>query len=210
MDINCVNMVSNPKQIVSDFFGNHVGKFLEIGANELNLNSDGEPCSHLLEKGWYGLYCEPNPFSLVNLIRQTKDYNVDILCAAVNNKTGIRDFRASKSHAYLSSMDSDWMDLTLNHMPEGLKNIPRNDYDIYVNTITPSEIFQKFGYDFDCISIDVELPPWHTHEILTQIDFDAVIATMVVVESKYYLSDVYMKKFGFSNNFDGLNTFYTR
>ena len=132
-------MVSNPRKIVSDFFGNHVGKFLEIGANELNLHRDGEPCSHLLEKGWYGLYCEPNPFSLVNLIQQTKDYDVDIICAAVNYKTSISQFIASKSHAYLSSMDSEWMDLTLNNMPEVLKNIPRDNHNIYVNTITPSE-----------------------------------------------------------------------
>jgi hypothetical protein len=203
-------MFSNSKKIVSDFFGNHVGKFLEIGANELDLNLNGEPCSHLLEKGWYGLYCEPNPFSLVRLIEQTKDYNVDILCAAVNYKTGISKFKASKSHAYLSSMDSDWMDFMLDLMPESLKNIPRDDHNIYINTVTPSEIFDKFGYDFDCISIDVELPPWHTHQILTQIDFDKVVAKMVVVETKFLSSDEYMRKFGFSINFDGPDTFYIR
>ena len=201
---------SDSKQIVSDFFGNHVGKFLEFGANELNLNAKSEPCSHLLEKGWYGLYCEPNPFSLVNLIQQTKHYNADILCAAVNYKTGISKFKASKSHTYLSSMDSDYMDNILKYMPDGIKNIPRNDHDVYVNTITPSEIFDKFGYDFDCISIDVELPPWHTHQILTQIDFDMVMAKMVIVETKFYDSDEYMRKFGFSVNHEIADTFYTR
>jgi len=201
---------SNTKKIVSDFFGNYVGKFLEIGANELNITADREPCSHLLEKGWYGLYCEPNPFSLVNLIPQTKQYNADILCAAVNYKTGISKFKASKSHAYLSSMDSNYMDNILNYMPDGIKNIPRDDHDIYVNTITPSEIFDKFGYDFDCISIDVELPPWHTHQILTQIDFDTVMAKMVIVETKFYESDEYMRKFGFSVMHDMSDTFYIR
>jgi hypothetical protein len=44
----------------------------------------------------------------------------------------------------------------------------------------------------------------------TQIDFDKVVAKMVVVETKFLSSDEYMRKFGFSINFDGPDTFYIR
>lgn len=198
------------QQIVSDFFGDYVGKFLEIGANDCLVHYEQEPCSHLLEKGWYGLYCEPNPFSLVNLIKNSKQYNRDIICAAVTPTNELVEFYSSESHPFLSSTEPTWIDTCLRVMPEFFSLRERNEYTVYVNTITPTEIFEKFGYDFDCISIDIELYPPQTHMLMLEFDFSKLNSRMVIVEGTFPYTDEYMKAFGFSAQIYDNNTIYTR
>ncbi len=198
------------RQIVSDFFGDYVGKFLEIGANDCDVDYDEEPCSHLLEKGWYGLYCEPNPFSLVNLIKETEKYNADIICSAVSSTNNLTEFYTSESHPYLSSMESTWIDSCLRVMPEYFSLQERKEYKVFLNTITPQEIFEKFGYDFDCISIDIELYPPQTHQIILGMDFNKLKTRMLIVEGSFIFTDQYMKSFGFSSRIYDNNTIYTR
>lgn len=198
------------QQIVSDYFAGHVGKFLEIGANDCNVNYDDEPCSHLLEEGWYGLYCEPNPFSLVNLIKNTQKYNAEILCAAVAPTSEIKQFYTSESHPYLSSLESTWIGNALDTLHPYFSTIPRSDYQVFVNTITPKQIFEKFGYDFDCISIDIELYPPQTHMLLKKMDFEMLNAKMVIVEGHFIFTDEYMEQFGFTKKTHKHNSIYTR
>lgn len=198
------------RQIVSDYFGDYVGKFLEIGANDCHTNYDEEPFSHLLEKGWYGLYCEPNPFSLVNLIKNTQKYNVDILCAAVDFKPELKKFYSSESHPYLSSLVPEWIDNWATENPDHFLNRQRNEYEVFVKTITPVEIFKKFGTDFDCLSIDIEVYPPQTHMILKSIDFKQVKSKMVIVEGSFSYTNEYMSAFGFTTDIHGGNTIYTR
>lgn len=201
----------NIQQVVSDFFGDHVGRFLEIGANDYNAEDNSEPCSHLLEKGWYGLYCEPNPFSLVNLIENTKQYNVDVISAAVSTTDGIAQFLASESHPYLSSLNLDWIENYSKNMPQFLFDRQRNEHKIYVNTITPRDLFCEFGYDFDLISIDIELYPPQTYMLLKKIDFEALHnCKMVITEGDFIYTDEYMKYFGFSKQIVSENCVYTR
>lgn len=200
----------NIQQVVSDFFGDYVGRFLELGAND-GSHHDGEPCSHLLEKGWYGLYCEPNPFSLVNLIENTKQHNVDILTAAIANKEDISGFLASRSHPYLSSLNSDWVDHCDRQKPELLFDRERDEHNIFVSTITPRDLFTKFGYDFDLISIDIEMYPPQVYTLMKKMDFEALHkCKMVIVEGDFIYTDEYMRYFGFSKQIVAENSVYTR
>lgn len=198
------------QQIVSDYFGDYVGRFLELGANDGSL-IEGEPCTHLLEKGWYGLYCEPNPFSLVKLIENTNHYNVDILTAAISTTESIAEFLASESHPYLSSLNVDWVDHCNKQRPELLFDLEPKQYNIFVNTITPTDLFTKFGYDFDLISIDIEMYPPQVYTLLKNMDFEALDkCKMVVVEGNFIYIDEYMEYCGFTKQIINENSVFTR
>ncbi len=198
------------RQIVSDFFGDYVGKFLEIGADGCNINYEEEPCSHLLVKGWYGLYCEPNPFTLGNLIKDCSQYKTDIICSAVSSTNKLTEFYTSESHPYLSSMESTWIDSCSQTMPEYFTLQERKEYKVFLNTVTPQEIFEKFGYDFDCISVDIELYPPQTHQIILDMDFNKLKTRMLIVEGSFKYTDEYMESFGFSKQINKHNTIYVR
>ncbi|NBO69866.1 MAG: hypothetical protein EBU66_04135 [Bacteroidetes bacterium] len=193
-------------KFVRDFFGNMTGKFLEIGAWD-GRPSDEEPYWDLLTTGWYGVYCEPNPHSIPSLIQNVSPYNADIVTAAIGTTAGIQPFNASTSHPYISSFDSKWH---LN-LPPTLSETPYVSDKIYAPTITIDQIFETFGYDFDTISVDIEVSLESELEIFKTIDFNKLPVCKLVI-SETYSSELqtYMESFGFIRKSAPPNNYWIR
>ena len=144
------------KQFVVDFFKDQpTGKFLEIGACDGGPNSDDEPFWGLLEKGWNGVYCEPNPMSCTRLINNVMPYGdkVKIFNGAVAPTSGLTDFYLSVDTGGSSSFDPSWMSQQYYY-----KQTDRQ-YPIITNTTTVNTLLNLIGWDVDAISIDVEAKP---------------------------------------------------
>ncbi len=131
------------KNIISNFFTGYTGKFLVIGAN------DGlDQTFSLLENGWKGYYCEPNPISCAKLIENTQKFNdnVTIINSAITPTSKITDFFISIDDSTFSSLDPTWLK---NH---GMST----QCKIITNTIKFQDLLITIGTDFDLIVIDVE------------------------------------------------------
>ena len=138
--------------ILVDHFKNFTGKFLGIGAN-VGLDW-GFP---LLDRGWSGVYCEPDPIACSQLIQNTEKYRnqVSIVNSAIMPTSGLRPFYLSLNSSFLSSMDSDWLETVLsynnNQWDKNPKKVP-----ILTNAISFQELINYIGIDFDLIVIDTE------------------------------------------------------
>lgn len=134
------------------FVADFKGKFLGIGAN-VGLDW-GFP---LLEQGWTGVYCEPDPIACAQLIQNTEKFRdrVSIINSAVMPTSGLRPFYLSLNSSFLSSMHSDWLENVLsynkNQWDQNPKKVP-----ILTNAISFQELIDYVGNDFDLIVIDTE------------------------------------------------------
>ena len=89
-------------------------------------------------------------------------------------------FYASSTHPYCSSLDKEWHKFGL---PPWTRDKKYQADKIYVGTITANQIFNTFGYDFNAISIDIELQSDALFKLLNTIDFNKLPkCTMVIVE----------------------------
>lgn len=173
-------MINTTSNFVDTFFHNKKGKFLEIGSEDANPAGLEEPFWNLLLDDWHGVYVEPNPHSLEKLITNVTPYHADVIAAAWSDKSQILPFYASSTHPYCSSFDEEW---NIKYIPEGNRHIKYHADKIYVSTITADQIFNKFGYDFAAISIDIELPADASFKLLQTIDFNKLPkCTLVILE----------------------------
>ena len=138
--------------ILANHFKNFTGRFLGIGAN-VGLDW-GFP---LLEHGWTGIYCEPDPIACAELIRNTEQFRntVSVVNTAIMPTTGLRPFYLSLNSSYLSSMDPDHLENVLL-----MNNFKWDSHPVKVPILTNAIAFQDFinyvGNDFDLIVIDAE------------------------------------------------------
>lgn len=196
-------------KVVDSFFSNvSDGKFLEIGAAIGDPNDPEEPFWNLLVGGWYGLYCEPDYNGIGALMDNVSPYKSDILMAPVWKERDLKEFYSSRSHPYTSSFDANWH---IGGIPIYKKHIPFESKKIYVSPVTPKDIFDKFGWDFNAISIDIELSEDSTYEFLESIDFhklsDCKLVVMEVVNENIKR---YLDSFGFNFHFSGFNHIWVR
>jgi FkbM family methyltransferase len=152
-------------KILEESFKDVQGRFLGIGAH--NGNDWSIP---LLNQGWTGVYCEPNPFSCSELVRNTEKYRnqVTIVNAAVMENTGLRPFYLSLNSSFLSSMRPDWLEKLLaidynKHWDTNPKKV-----SILTNTISFQDLLDYIGKDFDLVVIDTE---GSDAEIIASIDW---------------------------------------
>lgn len=134
-----------------EFFENHfkgrIGNFLEIGA------FDGIRSSHtisLLEKGWKGVYVEPNPKNFIALIDNYKDNpKVQLVHAAVHYTSGLFDFWDDDG-GEVSSLELDFV-------KKRAASHWNTKYVKYkIATITMKQLLETFPYKFDLVIIDTE------------------------------------------------------
>ena len=129
------------ESIILDYFaGSSDGKFLIVGAH------DGDDYSQkLLQRGWTGVYCEPNPATCAELIKNTEDHRsqVTILNVAITAHGGPVDFYAD-TDTYLATTVKNWKEST--HLSR----------QIIVNSMTFTQLFDLVGYDFDYVQTDTE------------------------------------------------------
>jgi len=154
INISMIDIVE--KEFVVDFFKNQLtGKFLEIGACDGGPNSDDEPFWGLVQKGWNGVYCEPNPMSCARLIKNVMPYGdkIKIFNGAITPAGGLSDFYLSIDTGGSSSFDSSWMS------KQTFYEETHRQYPIITNTITVNTLIDHVGWDVDAISIDIEASP---------------------------------------------------
>lgn len=145
--------------IVNDFFAGRTGKFLIIGANNGMDHSRA-----LLENGWQGIYCEPDPFAVVELIKNTDQYKsqVNIINAAItDNNYGLQPFYLSLENSACSSLSSEWITAQVTSGGGSQRKV-------LTNSISFRSLIEYIGNDFDFISIDVE---GHDIDLCESIDW---------------------------------------
>ena len=144
--------------VVSDFFKSQTtGRFLCIGS------ANGIDQTHsLIQKGWAGVYCEPDPAALVGnssqltgLFHATTEFRdkIVIVNAAITATSGICNFYINKTIA-LSTTKKEW---------SNSDSIP-----IIINSVGVNQLLDYVGEDFDYVQIDAEGADF---EILNTIDW---------------------------------------
>lgn len=138
---------NNEEEIINRYFGERVGRFLDIGA------ADGQWLSNtrqLALNGWAGVLVEPAPALFPKLVN-TYSGNQDFVCinAAVSGKAGLRKMYYEKDRDFANSLNVEISEHNVFH--------PVGHY--YVSTISPDDLI-PFG-PFDFISIDAEWEDWN-------------------------------------------------
>lgn len=129
-------------KILLDFFKDFPpGRFLVIGAH-----TGLDHSLQLLKLGWNGVYCEPNPISCQELIKNTSTFKnqVTILNIAITARGGLTDFYINEKNPWLSTTKSQWS-------PENALN-----RIIVVNAMKLAHLIELIGYDFSYVQTDTE------------------------------------------------------
>jgi len=142
------------------------GRFLDIGA------FDGKTFSStyaLAEKGWTGVYVEPDPYIIPLLQHNIRDFRSVIAPYAIGIVSGIQPFYATNGDMVGT--------LSKAHVKKWENNV--EFHEIFVPVLTLAELVEKVGMDFDFINLDVEGLNW---EIFQQFDWKVWKASVVCIE----------------------------
>ena len=166
---------NNEQSIILNYFGNKVGRLLDIGAN------DGETLSNsraLILKGWAADLVEPAPIPLQKLKNlYVTNHDVNIIDSAICDYTGIMSFYSSGNH--LGKGDTDLVStLSLADKQKWEKTTTWNE--ITISTLSWDDFVKQRGYPYyDFISIDAE---GYDLKILEQMDLIDLRCSMLCVE----------------------------
>jgi len=168
-------------------FKNKIGSFLDIGA------WDGVGFSNtyrLALNGWSGVCIEPSPSVFPALKNNHK--NNKIVCeevAIVVDKNKKMIFYDSNGDAISS--------FNIEHKKKWERNCGCKFKEIEVKTMTVEEMFEKFGYNFDFINLDVEAMNWN---LFQKFPIDKLSNTkMFCIEHDNKISEIFSitNKYGF-------------
>lgn len=176
------------EDIIISYFGEKIGTFLDIGAN------DGKTLSNthaICLKGWKGTLVEPSPAAMERLVELYKgNENVELLQVGVSNYDGKGILRQSGSLlntgdiALVSSLDEE----DEVHRWDGT-GIPFEDVEIEVvnfKTLLSMSKLQKFTL----ISIDIENKE---RIVVPQINFEELECEMAIIEWNLKMGEFYDK-----------------
>lgn len=142
-------------------------RFLDIGAY------DGETFSStraLVERGWSGLYIEPNPVVLPQLREVAKLSGSEVLPVAIGSVCDTLPFYMNGD--MVSSLDKRHTDLWAKNTGMTFEPVPVQVLDVEsLGTIA--------GYDFDMLNLDVEGLNW---DIFKQFDWSKWKFNLVCIE----------------------------
>lgn len=141
---------NNEEQIILDELGRQnitAGRFLEIGA------WDGKGFSNtyrLAELGWKGVCIEPSPTVFPSLVKNhAGNPNITLVNAAISPaKSELVEWYDSGGDAISTT--------SVEHKVKWETGWKVNYSTFWVYTMPMSAIFDKFGFDFEFINIDVE------------------------------------------------------
>lgn len=160
-------------------------RFLDIGAY------DGETFSStraLVNKGWSGVYVEPNP-NLTQKLREVASLtNSEVLPIAVGTACGNMTFYNSDD--MVSSLNKDHVDLWSRN--NGVVFEP-----ITVEVVDIQTLANRIGYNYDFLNLDVEGLNWETFQ---QFDFSKWKFNTVCIEYENKLNEirVHLERYGFN------------
>jgi FkbM family methyltransferase len=150
------------QQIIENFFKDHVGNFLVIGA------ANGIDQSwNLLKSGWNAVYCEPDPVACKYLLETTHPWSdqVTIVNSAINTTGGLTPFHVSPTVGLSSVCPLPGID----------------SREIITNSIAISDLFEFIGYNFDYVQIDAE---GLDHQLITAMDWAKLVnCKMICIET---------------------------
>lgn len=178
------------EDIIKSWFGDFVGTFLDIGAN------DGKELSNtyaLVERGWGGTYVEASPdtfeklknnigsnpkFVFINCIAGSEDRD-----DAVLHESGSLPGLGTENYSLVSSTREDQV-----HRWDTL-NIPFKD--VVVKELKFDSILKHTRHKtFELISVDIEgMEP----EVIPQIDFEKLGCRMAIIEWNMENGELYDK-----------------
>lgn len=164
---------NNEEKLILDYFKDHIGTFIDIGAN------DGVTLSNtraLAERGWKGVLVEPSPKAYARLVENYKTFDgiyTYPYCISHSNK----DFTLHESSALLGKDDIGLVSTFHDHEKERFKSVVSYTpvtckcfrWKTFLNRLTIKQ--------FDLISLDAE---GNDIVILEQIDLKDT--KMVIVE----------------------------
>lgn len=132
---------------VDDFFGKTTGRFLEIGAMDGVKDSN---CHRLSLKKWRGVCVEPNPHIFVRLLETYRPHpempEVHCLSALVLGENLIRTLH----------LNFDGLTTSSGEMFKEMHQRVVYYGHCHAATVTPLQLYQTYGGDFDFVSVDAE------------------------------------------------------
>ena len=152
------------QQLIAQFFGDRIGYFVEVGANEPRLRSQ---TFHLEQKGWTGLLIEPQPELAARLEAERKARVFAVACSSPENAGRTLPLHLAGP---LSSLDRSGM--APNAVPDAVIQVPIRTLD---------QVLEEAGapQGFDFLSIDVE---GHEVEVLRGIDLERWRPRLILIE----------------------------
>lgn len=167
-------------EIISSYFGNSVGYFCDIGANDGITFSNSY---NLVKNGWSGICVEPTSEAFERLQRLHQDNaKVQVVKCAITEKDGETWLIVNGSHytddvGLLSIVCGEYFDPN-QPIPKDVYNWQRYEK---VQTLSFQSLLQKISSNkIDLISIDAE---GYDLRILSQIDLNKHQTKMVIVET---------------------------
>lgn len=173
--------------IIQKYFGDSIGRVLDIGANDGITLSNSYAC---IQKGWSALLVEPSMAAFYKLTDLHKDNDkVEPYNVAISTKEETVDFYESGEHlgigdtSLLSTLKASEVDRW------------KSSGETFTKTKTVCLTFAGLmeltkNKKFDLITIDCE---GLDHEVMTQIDLKEVECKMLIVESNSIEDDKYIK-----------------
>jgi len=151
-------------RLVRAFFGAAPGYFVDVGANDPQLDSQSW---HLEQAGWDGILIEPQP-DLAARLRQTRKAKVfAVACSAPANAGKAMPLFVAGPH---SSLNENLVDPTC--QADSVITVPVRTLDqILIEALAPASI--------DFLSIDVE---GHTQEVLDGLDLARWHPRLILIE----------------------------
>jgi len=144
------------------------GRFLDIGAHDGKTFSSTRA---LAERGWSGIYVEPDPAVLPSLYENIKQFGnkVEVVPAAIGNHNGRMPFYSSRGDM-ISSLSKSHADKW-----SGSCQFDMSEVDV----VTIDTLARTKGTQFDFINIDVEGLNW---DVFTQFDWGTWRPKCVCIE----------------------------
>lgn len=137
---------NDEEKYILEFFGDHIGRFVDIGACDGGFVSN---TLALAERGWSGVLVEPSPFAFRGLLaRHGGNPRLSLVNVAIGQDVGIVNFKESDTVLGYSTTES------ANY--ERWKNVAGLEHSIYVPVLPVSYLLDAFPGPIDFLSIDTE------------------------------------------------------
>lgn len=132
----------NEDTILAELFGDHAGRFLDLGAFD---GFHGSNTFALAEKGWTGVCVEADPWVFPRLVEAHANHpEVKCLCAAISDVPGVVEISRLRDQCSCHEPQ-----------PAVLAACPVRTR-FHAATVDPMAIRWAFGGQFDLISLDIE------------------------------------------------------
>lgn len=174
------------EQFIVRFFGDRIGRFLDIGAWDAEIFSNTRS---LFEMGWGGVLVEPSPVCFRKIMKAYRGVDrIGLVNAAVANDASIKRFYATEDA--LSTFETLHRDIWAQRQAVPFR-------EMYLRTVTVPELLRVFPGPYEFLNIDVEGGSW---ELLQSFPLDEMQTLLLCIEYEDHLNEIetYCGTLGFS------------